>query len=85
MHLPAAAQWILIAAEEIHNAATAQKQRATTGPLWEARGGTERFDSDRWLFWQHGFGELAESDGLDDETKGAARIAGDRMAALTLG
>lgn len=82
MHLPAATQWILIAAEEIQNA-TEQNQRATPGPLWKARGGTERFDKDRWLFWQYRLVALAELNALDDDTKGAAKKARDRVAALT--
>lgn len=82
LHLPAAIQWILIATDEIKNA-TGQNQRATPGPLWKARGGTEQFDKDRWLFWQHRLVTLAELNTLDDDTKGATKKARDNLAALT--
>ncbi|KAF7503799.1 hypothetical protein GJ744_003240 [Endocarpon pusillum] len=73
LHLPAATQWFLIAPEEIQNASK-QHQYAPTGPLWEAR--------DRWLFWQHRFVTLAELDAFDNDTRSAAKKAGDKMMAL---
>lgn len=82
LHLPAATQWILIAAEDVENAIS-QNQRATAGPLWQATGGSDQFSNHRWLFWQRRFGEFGASDRLESETKSAAKKAAERMAALT--
>lgn len=82
LHLPAATQWFLIAPDEIQNA-TEQHQYASASPFMGSFGGsTDQFDADRWLFWQHRLVTLAELDAFDNDTRSAAKKAGDKMMAL---
>jgi len=52
MHVPAAAQWLLIAGKEIEEMCEAGMELMNGGDLWVERGGSDVCDVARLQFWK---------------------------------
>ena len=52
LHVPAAAQWLQIAGDEIERLCSDGTSRINAGDLWVGRGGGEVVDSARLQFWK---------------------------------
>jgi hypothetical protein len=58
LHVPAAAQWLRIAGEEVEQMCREGGGRVPPGDLWERRGGNDVCDLARLGFWRERLGEL---------------------------
>jgi hypothetical protein len=58
VHVPAAAQWLRIAGEQVEEMCAEGKVRARAGDLWLAKGGSDVCDTARLGFWRERLVEL---------------------------
>lgn len=75
----AAARWIVIAKQSVREAES-KGPTCVPGDLWAAVSSTQEISSERWLFWQKRFQELAETGNLHDDAADLAREAAAQMA-----
>ncbi|KEQ98325.1 hypothetical protein AUEXF2481DRAFT_26707 [Aureobasidium subglaciale EXF-2481] len=72
LHLPAACQWILLAADEVWKAlddgCEGRPWTMGAGQLWSNQDGGNEVDGRRWAFWRYRFEALSEDPRLDAET-----------------
>jgi hypothetical protein len=58
MHVPAAAAWFSLAAEEVERMCGAGTEKIGAGDLWVEKGGGEVVDGERLGFWRERMGEV---------------------------
>ncbi|KAJ4297944.1 hypothetical protein N0V90_005843 [Kalmusia sp. IMI 367209] len=82
-HVPGAAVWVLGLGKKLHEREQDltpknenQGNPGRGGDLWT---GSAAFSKERWAFWKKRFGEVAEFEGVSEETKSIAKEAVEAM------